>query len=292
MISTKLGSEKVAEEEGVRHLYPVHLPEGPLDGDGAKGMNIGVAIDVETTGFDFENDRLIELALRRFRFTDDGLITHVGKPHSWLEDPRRPLPDKIKLLTGLTDTDLAGRRVDTDAATALIRSSSLVIAHNARFDRRWVEGRLPDAAGLPWACSQTEIDWLGQGFDGAKLGHLLTQIGYYHTGHRAGADVDALIRLLRHRATDERTLLGQLLETSAKPSWIVRAVGAAFAVKDVLKARHYRWDPKAKVWWREISDQDRELEEWWLLANIYNPANRPQALGPHFVSISAMSRFL
>lgn len=292
MISTELGHEQVAQDYGVRSLYPLCLPEGPLDGNGAKGENIGVAIDVETTGFDFENDRLIELALRRFRFTDDGQITHLDKSHSWLEDPGRPLPAKIRLITGLTDADLVGQRIDTDEATALLRSSSLVIAHNAGFDRRWVERCLPDAAGLPWACSQTEIDWLGQGFDGAKLGHLLTQIGFYHTGHRAGADVDALIQLLRHRGTDERTMLGELLEHSAKPTWIVQAVGAAYAVKDVLKARQYRWDPKVKVWWREISDEDRDLEEWWLLANIYDPAHRPQALGPHFISVSAMSRFL
>jgi len=41
---------------------------------------IGVAIDVETTGLDRETDRIIELAVQRFRFDDRGRIVQVGLP--------------------------------------------------------------------------------------------------------------------------------------------------------------------------------------------------------------------
>lgn len=291
MITVELGCEDAAETGPVRLLHLLSLKEGPLDGYGEEGPNVGIVVDVETTGFDVEEDRVIELALRRFRFTDQGVITCLGKPYCWLEDPRRPIPEDIKRLTKLTDEMVAGQTIDEALATKLLRSSSLVIAHNAGFDRRWIERRLPEAAGLPWACSMTEIDWLANGYDGRKLGHLLNQIGFYHDGHRASADVDAVIQLLRKRSQGERSFLAELLEASAKPSWIVRAVGAAFAVKDVLRRRGYRWDPKLKVWWREIPDKDRQAEEWWLASHVYGLDCHAKALGPDLISVSAISRF-
>lgn len=291
MITIELGCEDAAGAGLVRQLHPLVLKEGPLDGNGEEGPNVGIVVDVETTGLDAEEDRVIELALRRFRFTDEGIITNVGKPYCWLEDPGRPIPEDIRRLTKLTDEMVAGQTIDEALATKLLRSSSLVIAHNAGFDRGWVEKRLPDAAGLPWACSMIEIDWLAHGYDGRKLGYLLHQAGYYHTGHRASADVDAVIQLLRQRTREDKPLFAHLLETSARPSWVVRAVGAAFSVKDTLRRRGYRWNGDLKVWWREIADKDRAAEEWWLASNVYGLDCHARSLGPEFVSVSAFSRF-
>lgn len=47
---------------------------------------IGVAIDVETTGLDRETDRIIELAIQRFRFDECGRIIQVGVHRVWSED--------------------------------------------------------------------------------------------------------------------------------------------------------------------------------------------------------------
>lgn len=137
-----------------------------------------------------------------------------------------------------------------------------------------------------------EIDWRANGLEGGKLGFLLMQAGWFHEGHRAGADVDAVIQLLRHRFEDGRTALSALLEKAAQPSWIVRAVGADFSVKDLLRGRGYRWDAGRKVWWREVADPDRTPEEFWLAANVYARHANPKALGPSFEEVSAFTRFL
>ncbi|WP_289145595.1 exonuclease domain-containing protein [uncultured Sphingobium sp.] len=47
---------------------------------------IGVAIDVETTGLNHDADRIIELAMQRFRFDARGRIIQVGTPRVWRED--------------------------------------------------------------------------------------------------------------------------------------------------------------------------------------------------------------
>jgi DNA polymerase-3 subunit epsilon len=135
---------------------------------------------------------------------------------------------------------------------------------------------------MAWACSCREIDWAARGFDGKGLGWLLSQAGQFHEGHRAADDVDALIAMLRHRDQDGITALAELIANAGTPGWIVRAIGAAFEVKDRLKARGYRWDAAARVWMREVRDCDRMAEEFWLAAHVYDPGARPRALGPTF----------
>ena len=63
---------------------------------------VGVAVDVETTGLDSETDKIIELAVQRFRYDEAGRIVQVGRPRVWREDPERELDPRITKLTGLT----------------------------------------------------------------------------------------------------------------------------------------------------------------------------------------------
>lgn len=282
----------IEEREDVRILRRIDVRDGPTGEGTDKGPHVGLVVDVETTGLDFERDAVIELAARRFRYDDDGFITHIDRPYEWVEDPGKAIPPEIAALTGLSNADVAGRFIDSESATRLLQSASIIIAHHSRFDRRWVERRLEDASGLSWACSMEQIDWNTRGFDGRSLGFLLCQTGWFHDGHRAGADVDAVIQLLRHKFDDGRSALSVLLERTASPSWIVRAVGADFSVKDMLRSRGYRWDAQRKVWWNEIQDDDRMREEFWLAANIYAAAANPKALGPTFEEIDATTRFL
>ena len=278
----------------VRVLHPLRLDEGPTGEGEGRGPHIGVAIDVETTGLDPKTGRIIELAIRRIRYDAGGVVTEIDRPYEWREDPGEPLSAEITALTGLTDEDLAGQEIDEDGATRLLRSASFIVAHNAGFDRAWVEKRLPDAAGLNWCCSMRQIDWRARGFDGRVLGYLLLQRGYYHCGHRASADVDALIQMLRHEDAAGRTALSEMIETGSKPTWIVRARGAHFDLKDRLRARGYRWDAAddRKVWWREVADDQLVQEQFWLAAHVYAADARPQKICPEIVRVTPRTRFL
>lgn len=279
--------------EDCRVLHRIDVREGRTgEGNEVDAPFVGIAVDVETTGLDQSKDRIIELALRRFRYDRNGVITNIDIPYSWLEDPGGAISPKISDITGLTDADVEGQGIDDDEAVRLLSTGTVIIAHNCRFDRPLVEARLPAAAGLAWACSLEEIDWQAQGLEKGKLSFLLMQAGWFHEGHRAGADVDAVIQLLRHRFDDGRTALSVLLEKAAKPTWIIRAVGAGYGVKDLLRGRGYRWDPGRMVWWREVADLGRTPEEFWLAANVYSAHANPKALGPTFEEVSAFTRFL
>lgn len=268
-------------EDDLRLLRRLDVREGETGVGGRVDTVVGVVVDVETTGIGDE-DVVIELALRRFRADPDGVIVKIDRGYSWLEDPGRELPEDIKRLTGISDGDLAGKVIDDEAAVRLLKSADFVCAHNARFDRGHVERRLPDAAGLAWACSCADIDWRAAGFDGRSLGWLLAQCSFFHGAHRAGDDVDAVIQILRQDLPGGTTALAEMLATARAPTWKFRAVGAAFELKDELRLRGYRWDAEGdpKCWWREVPDARRNEEEWWLAGHVYSAEARPRALGP------------
>lgn len=272
-----------------RTIHRLRVDPGPTGLGDPEAPHLAVVIDVETTGLDRQRDRIIELALRQFRYDDEGRITNIGRSFTWLQDPGRPLTEEIMKLTGLNDDMLSGQSIDKGLAARILRRVDLVVAHNASFDRPRVEDEVPEAAGAPWGCSCAEIGWRDFGFDGRSLGYLLTQAGYYNAAHRAADDVDSTIALLAHEVVSGRTALLDLIERSSKATWIVRAKGAAFDSKELLKQRGYRWDVDLKVWFVEVPD--REKEERWLLTNIYAPSANAQALGPEWIRISARNRW-
>ena len=252
---------------------------------------IAAVVDVETTGLDPQSDVIIELALRRVRYDGRGRILKIDRPVSWFEDPGRPLDDDVMRITGLTDAGLFGQRIDDAEAARLLRTAHLIIAHNAAFDRKFVERRLPQAGGLPWACSMCEVDWAAAGFEGRTLGWLGAQAGWFHFAHRASGDVDAVIGLLSHHLPDSRTVLSELVARSATPSMRVEAVGADFGVKDELRARGYRWNPDDKLWWKEVPAEELPDEAAWLGRTVYGFASRAKACGPRITEVTARERF-
>lgn len=247
---------------------------------------IGVAVDVETTGLDCETDKVIELAIQRFRYDEAGRIIRVGRARVWREDPECDLDPRITKLTGLTSEVLLEQAIDEEMAVEILSSADLIVAHNAAFDRPFVDKRLPEIAGKAWACSMVEPDWLELGFDGRALAHLVSQCGWFYEGHRAENDVLALIYLLAHELPDGRTVLSDLLRCSERPSFLVNAVDAPFNAKDRLKAHGYRWNAVLRCWSKEIPDSEREKEEAWLKADVYTGHGAPA-----FHLISARDRY-
>ena len=267
-------------EGDVRVLRRLEVSEG-FTGEGVdEGASVCAVVDVETTGLDLQGDAMIQFAMRRIRFDADGVITRIGASHSFLEDPGRPIPPEITRLTGISDADVAGRAFPDAGIERALGNVTIVAAHNAAFDRKWIERRFPAAAGLPWACSMDDVPWQRLGYDGRKLGFLGVQCGFFYDAHRADVDVDAVVALLGHRFDDGRTALSVMMENARADTWRVRAVGAAFEVKDRLRARGYRWDASGRVWAKELRDDERLGEEFWLAANVYSDEARPRALQP------------
>lgn len=250
------------------------------------GNRIGVVVDSETTGLDASTDRMVEVAAQRFAFDPGGRVTSIERVRSWLEDPKRPMPERLSKLTGLSDADLAGKEFDDASIVNILKSADVIIAHNAAFDRPFFDRRFPELRGSRWGCSLSQLDWLALGYDGRSLGHLLFQSGHYFDGHRAANDVCALTALIARPLPDGRTILSHLLDACATDTFRFEAVGAPFEAKDLLKQRGYRWDGTGRFWWREVTATEQAQELEWLERNVYMGRG-----GPRTRQITARERF-
>lgn len=238
-------------------LLPLSEAEGRL--------RTAAILDTETTSLDPDTGKIIELAICTVMFDARGRIVAIGPVHDWLEDPGHPLPPEIARLTGLSDADLAGRQIDDAAALSILANADLIIAHNARFDVRWIEGRYPQVAGKPWACSLADIDWRGLGYESRQLGALLGEVcGFFNTRHRADADVAALVALLATTLSSGRTACSEMILAAQRPTVRIAATAAPFEVKDRLKGRGYRWDVSGRRWWSEVATEMLDDEQSWL----------------------------
>lgn len=237
---------------------------------------VGIAIDVETTGLDPSKHEVIELAMQRFRIDDAGSIIEVGKPRGWLEQPSIAIPPEIERITGLTDTDVAGRTINEGEATSMIKDVDFVVAHNASFDRPFVEARLPLASGMPWVCTLADVDWRSLGYEDRTLSGLLSRMGWFFTAHRAQTDVTALIHLLDQVPSGRnRTIAAMAVDQAEKPSAIIEAKGAPFSARTILRERGYRWNQTTKAWSIEVPECVVRGECEWLSRHVYRGRGEP-----------------
>ncbi|WP_455233458.1 3'-5' exonuclease [Geopseudomonas aromaticivorans] len=243
-----------------------------LSPQAGREYNLAV-IDVETSGLDHDTDKIIELGIVTARFSlETGRITEITGAHSFYEDPGFPLSEEITRITGITDEMVAGQHIDDALVASLLPKGTLIIAHNAAFDRRFFESRVQAGAhpdlqqvlSAPWLCSIAEIPWADMGFTSRSLESLLTQHGHFYTAHRASIDALATAFLL-HTNNEAFT---HLIASGQAKSFTVKAVGSPFDAKDQLKARGYAWDDGTKngpkCWWISVKAEDLDAEKAFL----------------------------
>lgn len=195
-----------------------------------------VVFDTETSGLDFDNDQIIELAALRVERTATGGLRISGKMDTFIKLPEgETLPENIVSLTGITDERLQTEGVQPVKAAGQIAKlmqdgPTLMIAHNAQFDACFLRGLLRgQKVGL--------IDWLDSLTvykDRRAYPHKLANaiIAYDLTGkvqnsHRAIDDVLALFEVLK-AMDDEREDLGSYRDEGTN------AYGSAEAVNGGL----------------------------------------------------------
>jgi len=247
---------EVASDFGVR-------PKGPVAS--------AIVLDTETTGMSRDNDQIIELALVRFEYgTETGEIARITDVYSGLEDPGRPIPPESTAIHGITDAMVAGKALDEARIAAVIQDATIVVAHNATFDRPFVEARLPGFATLPWGCSLEQVAWADEGFRGAKLEYLGWASGFFYDAHRSETDCRALLELLRRPLPKSgRIAFKQLLDSAAEPALRLWATGSPFETKDLLRERGYRWDAERRCWHRVVPKASAKEESEWLKMAVY-----------------------
>lgn len=239
------------------------------DHDGC-AIKRGLILDTETTGAVPSKDKVIEIALLLFEYDPEtGRVFRIVESLSALEDPGIPIPAEATAIHGICQADVTGKTFDEAAVRRIAAQADLVIAHNAEFDRPFVEERFPIFQTLAWACSCNEIDWLTHGFGTRKLDLLALQSRFFYDAHRAEADCRAVLEMLQQRDTDDTLFLKHLQECAGQASYRIWATNAPYESKDQLKARGYRFDGLQKTWHISLPEDDAKRECRWLFETIY-----------------------
>ena len=234
-------------------------------------IRIGGVIDVETTGLDQSQDKVIEIGLRLFLFNrSTGELLRLGESYSGFQDPGFPLSEEVKALTGITDEQLKDQKIDWEKVNTLLKQCQIIIAHNASFDRPFIDAATSDSKSKIWGCSFKQINWNQHGFSSQKLDVLSIYHGFFTDAHRALNDSDALLFLLSQVSPKTSTpYLLELLNNARKPTMLLSALYSPFETKDLLKARQYRWEAVQKCWTKEVFLDQHESEIQWLEEVIY-----------------------
>lgn len=266
------------------------LPRTSFAEAGGKNLARGVVVDTETTGINADKDAIIELGMVLFEYDErTGQAYRVLSSFDQLEDPGFPIPPESTAVHGITDEMVAGLGIDDESVAKFLEGVNLVVAHNAKFDRVFLEKRLPIFASLPWGCSLAQVDWSGEGIGSAKLDYIAYQYGFFYEAHRAEEDCFALLEILQQPLPKSGDLVLQsILRGLAQKSYQIYATGSPFETKDILKARSYRWDADKKSWHITVAGDDAlKAEVAWLKTSVYNEKKAKVEIEVH----NCMTRF-
>ena len=162
-----------------------------------------VVFDLETTGLDFDSDRIIEIGAQKYVAGElkDQLSTLV---HTNME-----ITDAIGRLTGIEPEMLVGKPTIEQALPDFLKfiNGSILVAHNAEFD--W--GMIKAAAGrqgidLEWPCFCTVklARLILPDLENRKLDTIATHYGLtFEARHRSIGDVKVTAAVLQNMIRDE-----------------------------------------------------------------------------------------
>jgi len=228
-------------------------------------------LDTETTGTNPLTDKIIELGIVIVEYCPEtGQVYHVLETYDELEYPGMPIPPESTAIHHITDDMVRDKTINDEVVETLMADVSLVIAHNAFFDRGFVESRLPLFKKKSWACSYAQVPWKAEGMGSSGLEFLAYRFGFHYAGHRASIDCHALLEVLQSELPISGIkVMKVLLEKARLPEVKIWTLNAPFDNKDKLKERGYRWDGERRLWSGFASLADLSIEIDWLRKEVY-----------------------
>ena len=155
------------------------------------------AIDVETTGFDSIEDRVIEVGI--VEMCNGEVLDRYGQ----LVNPGIPIPGPVSRLTGIQQADVEDKPPFADIAEEVRQrlEGRIVVAYNLSFDRSFLTSELgrcdltwPDEITLdPLVFARALLPWLNK----KKLADVANALGVdLREAHRARDDAEAAGQVL------------------------------------------------------------------------------------------------
>jgi len=223
-----------------------------------------VFLDLETTGLNYKEHELIELALVKCSISSTGFISPVDF-YSHLQQPSTPINEcgDAAKANGITNVMVEGQTIIPKDIYEFLEGVTYIVSHNATFDRPFFHKYFPNAPHMKWGCSYKDLPWKSLGQNKCSLDQLLLLDNYTFEVHRALNDAGALAFLFQINIE----LFKDLLHNINQDKYRVLAWEAPFSVKDTLKECGYTWNaPVRNVWSKDIYKDEIDRETDMLIA--------------------------
>jgi DNA polymerase-3 subunit epsilon len=217
-----------------------------------------LGLDFETTGFDPEQDRVIEVGAVLF----DTEKSQPIKLMSELVKSSVAVSEEITGITGIAPQDLDRHGIPEDEAMGrlsdLINPASYIMAHfGTEFDqlfyRSWAKRSLWPQSRIPWLDSAIDIVYPAN-IKTRNLRHLAAEHGFLNPfSHRAVFDVLTMLRIASQYDIEA------IIKRAAEPTLYMEAL-VSFERKDQAKDRGYKWFSPRKIWWKAFKESDLVVE--------------------------------
>lgn len=203
-------------------LRLVEIEYQPLHQRQHKDSTLVAVVDTETTGLTADDEPVsVAVVLLDVSGAKGEMIEEVGAFYG-LREPAVPINPQALRIHGLGMDKLRGQVLDYKSLRRLVDSADLLVAHNAKFDRRMLAKLIPKVATAEWGCSiySLKYDW-AKIADGQSLDAICRALEIERPQpHNALADCRALISVLKTRAGIEKrssTRMARMIQNAWAP---------------------------------------------------------------------------
>jgi DNA polymerase-3 subunit epsilon len=217
---------------------------------------IVVILDFETTGLDENSDQVIEFGAILYSIEYRCILQQISTLFSVEANPAINI-NRINV----EPTKIITRELCEGCILQFeqwLRVCDYLIAHNARFDKKWLRHILsPEMEySKPWLCTYEDFRWPLNDKESSLVTTALNHGIGVSSAHRALVDCQLIAALF-----DRVEGLSQVFELAIKRSFshgLVYKAIVKFEERNVAKQQRFQWDATQKIWYKIVNEMDSE----------------------------------
>lgn len=266
-------------------------------------------LDLETTGLSHVADGITEIGLCVKKIEDkpkkkkDPQRSTTVFTYGSLNDPGILISKEASQVTGLTDADISGFKIDYNLVHSWLAKADYIVAHNAFFDMNFlipiideIDKKLKNetraAEPKKWLDSMSMVDWRERipNSKSLHLNYIAADLGLLNrSAHRAVDDAVLMLDIIDRASMSSGNAIDEMIKNRARPWYKIKALkssrGAVGALKQARYMAKYE-NGNFQYWYKFIIDDGDtyEAEMRFLATEVYG-ATIPSGLNAEDVSL-------